>query len=681
MIITKAKVKNYKNILDSGWVEFEPNITTLLGRNEAGKTAFLEAIKSIENDEPYSSEELNQSSDVGPSSKEPVVLIDFQFEEEDKKALDDNLFNNAKLSTARVIKSANGEREVAEIKTDGIDPSQAILKNKERKVSKIIKKYLSKLENLEDNQPKANLREIIHNFQNTAISHPPELKNALKNFIQDLQSHSPGGKKEIAQLSDQLNNELNEVLNNFDKKLTNILAPEEVVPPIILHNSVSKISDEVSLNEINQETHKTFRNLLKLAGLEEPENLPNMNAREVSRTIDSLNEAITVEINDYWQQKDVEVRVMPHQNVISVQVKDTQIQHHNGEGEKVERSLLPPSSRSDGFQWFFSFQINFSSRVKEKNSGALLLLDDPGVRLHPKGKKDWLNSIEDISENNQILYTTHSPYLIRKEYPSRIRIINDKDDEDFAKVTDQLHETDNLTLKPLRTALGIEYGDSPFVSKRKVIVEGASDYYIFAALFNYFKEEIGVDIPKWEEIALLPAGGAGNTYDSATWVESENFSYVVILDSDKPGHEAAKKIRNDPLLGEERVIKLRKDGKNNFIELEDMFNPEFYIKCVNSVYKEVSGVPNFEEIRIERKEEADEDNEKSWFINGKEYHTGKKILKRIDEIFDEKGYGDFNKIMIAEEIRNRLKSGNVEEKNVKAFKPILQEIREKTPVH
>src|SRR5258708_29689980 len=42
--LNSFQIKNYKVIDDTGPVKVEPNLTTLVGRNESGKTAILKAL-------------------------------------------------------------------------------------------------------------------------------------------------------------------------------------------------------------------------------------------------------------------------------------------------------------------------------------------------------------------------------------------------------------------------------------------------------------------------------------------------------------------------------------------------------------------------------------------------------------------------------------------------------------
>ena len=46
MKLTRARVTNYRSIDDSSWVNLE-DVTALVGKNESGKTAFLQALRKI----------------------------------------------------------------------------------------------------------------------------------------------------------------------------------------------------------------------------------------------------------------------------------------------------------------------------------------------------------------------------------------------------------------------------------------------------------------------------------------------------------------------------------------------------------------------------------------------------------------------------------------------------------
>ena len=81
--------------------------------------------------------------------------------------------------------------------------------------------------------------------------------------------------------------------------------------------------------------------------------------------------------------------------------------------------------RSRGFRWFFSFYITFAADTQGGACcGAVLLLDEPGLHLHQKSQEDLLRHLQN-DYPNQIIYTTHSPFMLppeqRADRPRRSR--------------------------------------------------------------------------------------------------------------------------------------------------------------------------------------------------------------------------------------------------------------------
>jgi predicted ATP-dependent endonuclease of OLD family len=80
--------------------------------------------------------------------------------------------------------------------------------------------------------------------------------------------------------------------------------------------------------------------------------------------------------------------------------------------------------RSRGFRWFFSFYITFAADTHEGDAaGAILLLDEPGLHLHQKSQEDLLRHLQNDFEN-QIIYTTHSPFMLPPEAPHIARAVD-----------------------------------------------------------------------------------------------------------------------------------------------------------------------------------------------------------------------------------------------------------------
>ncbi|MFC7043265.1 TOPRIM nucleotidyl transferase/hydrolase domain-containing protein [Halonotius sp. GCM10025705] len=234
---------------------------------------------------------------------------------------------------------------------------------------------------------------------------------------------------------------------------------------------------------------------------------------------------------------------------------------------------------------------------------------------------------------------------------------------------DEFHSSNTASLEPLRNALGIGIGSTPFATKRKILVEGPSDKYILRGAIHYLDER-GKDILQKNSISIIPTGGADKMVRAAKWVDSENFSYVVVLDKDQKGDTVVNKLKTDaPELNTERIIQLKinDESVNQHIEIEDMMPADFYISCVNDVYKDE--LDEYTPIEL-----SEEDSQK--YINSVEFND-RKIASKINQVFDSEGYGDLDKLMVAKEIGNRLISGDVDEDVLSNFVIVLGELAER----
>lgn len=88
-------------------------------------------------------------------------------------------------------------------------------------------------------------------------------------------------------------------------------------------------------------------------------------------------------------------------------------------------------SRSKGFVWFFSF-VAWYSQIKRKGENVILLLDEPGLTLHGRAQGDLLRYFEEeLKPHHQVIYSTHSPFMVDPQRFERVRIVQDRslDDE------------------------------------------------------------------------------------------------------------------------------------------------------------------------------------------------------------------------------------------------------------
>jgi len=271
-------------------------------------------------------------------------------------------------------------------------------------------------------------------------------------------------------------------------------------------------------NQIALEEHRGIRlfvEFLNYAGV----SLDQITAVSTYETFNAKLQAasnyITDQILEYWTQNpdlSVDVRIeqgrggdLPPFNtgtVARARINNT-----------LHRVDTPFSERSAGFVWFFSFLVKFA-QVKNDASPVVLLLDEPGLTLHGKAQADLLRFFkEKLAPHHQIIYSTHSPFMVPADDLLSVRIVEDQVALRAGrrvplgtKVRDDVLTRDPDTLFPLQGALGYEISQTLFVGEHTLLVEGPSEILYIQALSNSLRgrARVGLDV-RWT-ICRSPLG-------------------------------------------------------------------------------------------------------------------------------------------------------------------------------
>ena len=208
--------------------------------------------------------------------------------------------------------------------------------------------------------------------------------------------------------------------------------------------------------------------------------------RDLKNKLEGAGNHLTKSIVKYWSQnKKLQMRF----DVRPAQPADPQgMQNGTNIWAEVYDTLhmvtTDLGTRSRGFVWFFSFLAWYGDVQRDKQN-VILLLDEPGLSLHGKAQADLLRYFEEeLVPNHQVIYSTHSPFMVDPARFDRVRSVQDRSvdaDEDLpdgeagTKVTiDVLKSTDD-SLFPLQGALGYDIAQTLFVGPNSLIVEGVSD--------------------------------------------------------------------------------------------------------------------------------------------------------------------------------------------------------------
>ncbi|MDE0237908.1 MAG: AAA family ATPase, partial [bacterium] len=239
------------------------------------------------------------------------------------------------------------------------------------------------------------------------------------------------------------------------------------------------------------------------------------------------------------------------------------------------------SQRSSGFQWFFSFFAAFSE-FEDDNRSVIVLLDEPALNLHGRAQGDFLRFINDrLAPVSQVLYTTHSPFMVEAERLERVRIVEDQGPPLGATASSEVLASDPDSLFPLQAALGYDIAQNLFIGPHNLVVEGTSDF-IFATLLS--SKCLDTDRTELDERwRLLPAGGATNIPTFVSLI-GPHIDVTVLVDSDTKGMQRVTGMIERGLLESQRLIHVSSAVNNRNADIEDLFSEYEYLQLFNKTF-------------------------------------------------------------------------------------------------
>ena len=246
---------------------------------------------------------------------------------------------------------------------------------------------------------------------------------------------------------------------------------------------------------------------------------------------------------------------------------------------------LPLKNRSKGFNWFFSFLVWFKKIQEDIDSNYILLLDEPGLNLHASAQHDLLQFLEDLSKDYQIIYTTHSPFMIPSNRLNRVRTILET--ENGSKISDSIQEKDPNTLFPLQAALGYDIAQNLFISKKNLLVEGVSDLIFLTAISGILESESKTCLKS--DITIVPTGGLEKVATFISLLRGSQLEIACLLDSyaDPAGGAKMEKMIADKMIQKNKVHFFDEFIDNqNKADIEDLFTKEEYLNLFNAAFQE-----------------------------------------------------------------------------------------------
>lgn len=259
--------------------------------------------------------------------------------------------------------------------------------------------------------------------------------------------------------------------------------------------------------------------------------------KQRSILMQSAGAELTDRFRSWWRQGEYRFRFEADGDHFRIWVSDQR------RTEEVELE-----GRSTGLQWFLSFYLIFLVESQDAHQGAVLLLDEPGLSLHPLAQRDLSQFFDSLSERNQLVYTTHSPFLVDPDHLDRVKAVYVRDDGTTAVSADlrasASESAQGKSIYPVWAALGLTVSDTMLQGAQPLLVEGVSDQYYLGAIKALL---IGAGrIQPRREIVFVPTGGVkGIRATAAILASQEEEPPYALLDSDGAGVGLAQQIKGD----------------------------------------------------------------------------------------------------------------------------------------
>ena len=443
MKLNSVQVTNFKCVDDSGKFHIG-NLTCLAGKNESGKTALLQALRRLnpvedsENDFDELMEyprrrrrEITSDSILAVN----VLTTIWELSEEDFTAVWEIVGQHAFEEQKVTVRRGYSNETLFDFSLNEAKVIPFL-------TSKIPELTMEEKERLSNH---ANLSEL-----HSALVNSESLTDREAQLQQHIEEHIPGLNPRVS-VSDLLKERLPRLLY-FPTYGT---LPGKV--------SVNEIAEKLENESTQTEGDRYFLALLSLAGLDITMLRDVRRSEELIARLEGVSNHMTDEIFEYWSQNsNLEVQFTYiegrpedpppfHQgHIIGLRVRN---QRH--------RVSVAFDERSTGFVWFFSFLVWFSEMEKRYGDRLIILLDEPGLSLHARAQADLLRYIkENLLPNSQVIYTTHSPFMIDTDDIFSVRTVEDLLDNGQpigTKVSNRVISADSDTLFPLRAALGLRH--------------------------------------------------------------------------------------------------------------------------------------------------------------------------------------------------------------------------------
>jgi predicted ATPase len=620
MKLLEVHVREFKSIWDSGPLKLDASTTCLVGKNEAGKTALLEAIYrlnpiieahghfDVTDDYPRSTVE-DYTQDVESKRRQHAVAVTatFGLEQGELDAIADDFGPDAltkpEFSAWKGYAKTKEGKSVFDVRVPVNEPA-------------VVKHLVESYDVPEPDRTEASrigtLAQLATHLAEAAKRHEQEFADAQgeANKIEDAAERAAALENSKSRAESEQAKALRTRLAELQKanKDLGLLIWQTVLAPKFPkflyfdeyyqmegHGNIQALKERKAKNNLKRSDHPLL-GLIDLARLDLDQLLNASRTQELKNKLQGASNHLSGKILKYWSQNKHLRMNFDVRPALANDPPDMQ-QGTNIWGEVFDSKHLVSTglhTRSTGFVWFFSFLAWYSAQ-KKLDQPLVLLLDEPGLSLHGKAQEDLLRYFEaEIASNpkHQLVYTTHSPFMVDPTHFERVRIVQDKSidtdgelprDKDGTKIVTDVLDAGPDSLFPLQGALGYEIYQTLFIGPNSLVVEGASDLLYIQVVSSVLqaKARVGLDA-RW---TVTPVGGADKVPTFAALIGAQKkLNVATLIDFQKSSQQMVENLHKKKLLERTHVLTFADFTGTKEADIEDMFGDDFYLRLVNAEY-------------------------------------------------------------------------------------------------
>lgn len=566
-------INKYKSFLEKQEIEIEDGVTRIVGKNESGKTALLEAMAKFNYFDPkdktftfnstndYPRGELKRYQQEYSNEDFDVITCTFELSDDLLNQISEDVGKDVFTSKSIIVaKTYNNSKKFYNISIN---------------IKNFIKQFLQNY-TIEENM----MQELIKS-------------NSLEELVEKL--------KEIEELTDVYKELKTKYIDSHKTDNENRLASyiiskyiEPNLPEFLYFDEYYSLPGTINLQKfLNGQVDDTFtkeqnditKALFELSNIDIKKVMDSNNYEDFIAELEATSNNITDKLLEYWTtNKNLEINfeIQTKENtstrnfekLLQIRIKNTK-----------HRVTLPLKNRSKGFIWFFSFLVWFSKVQEKKN--LIILLDEPGLNLHAEAQADLLKYIDkELLPRYQVIYTTHSPFMIESDKLDEVRTVYDSNDSKVGSIiSNALEEKDQGTLFPLQAALGYNLAQNLYISDKNLLVEGVADLMFLTVMSGILKENNREGLN--EDITIAPVGGLDKVATFISLLRGNELNMVCLLDTfiDQKGKKRLEDLIKDKIIKEKQIKFFDQYiDRLNIAEIEDMFEIEEYLKLFNEEF-------------------------------------------------------------------------------------------------